>query len=469
MQHDLGQATSILPVDAARFSGDIPVLIIGAGGCGLTAALSAHEHGADVLLVERDRSALGSTAMSTGLIPAAGTRFQKEKGIADSPALFAADMMAKTHGETDAVAVAALADEAAATVEWLADVCGAPLSLVDSYRYPGHSRMRMHGTPNRTGSELMGALHNAIAGAGIDIVTDAPVTHIFADGAGRVAGARITRDDGSTEDIGCGALILACGGFGGDKALVERMIPEIVDAPFFGHPGNKGDALRWGLALGAATGDLQSYQGHGGLAYGRGIPILWAHIVLGGFQVNSQGSRFSNENRGYSEQAVDIVAQPGGFAWSLFDERIHRMMLEFDDYHDALRADCVLTADSVEDLIRMTGLPDAVRQTLADVADMAAGRKQDPFGRDFSKTPPLGWPLRTVKVTAALFHTQGGLIVDAEGRVMRADRSPFPNLFAGGGAARGVSGPAAWGYLAGNGLLTATTYGRLAGRAAARG
>jgi succinate dehydrogenase/fumarate reductase flavoprotein subunit len=219
MQHDLGQATSILPVDAARFSGDIPVLIIGAGGCGLTAALSAHEHGADVLLVERDRSALGSTAMSTGLIPAAGTRFQKEKGIADSPALFAADMMAKTHGETDAVAVAALADEAAATVEWLADVCGAPLSLVDSYRYPGHSRMRMHGTPNRTGSELMGALHNAIAGAGIDIVTDAPVTHIFADGAGRVAGARITRDDGSTEDIGCGALILACGGFGGDKAL----------------------------------------------------------------------------------------------------------------------------------------------------------------------------------------------------------------------------------------------------------
>jgi fumarate reductase flavoprotein subunit len=145
------------------------------------------------------------------------------------------------------------------------------------------------------------------------------------------------------------------------------------------------------------------------------------------------------------------------------------MMLEFDDYHDALRADCVLTADSVEDLIRMTGLPDAVRQTLADVADMAAGRKQDPFGRDFSKTPPLGWPLRTVKVTAALFHTQGGLIVDAEGRVMRADRSPFPNLFAGGGAARGVSGPAAWGYLAGNGLLTATTYGRLAGRAAARG
>ena len=461
-------ANGILRPDDADFSANVAVLVVGGGGCGLTAALAANEAGAEVLVLERDSSALGTTAMSTGLIPAAGTRMQRERGIEDSPALFARDIVGKARGETDPAIALALATESARTVEWLVDAHAVPLTLVDSFLYPGHSVKRMHGSPNRTGSELMGSLTTAVERRGIDVLTEALVTHLFADSQSVVRGVRLQRPDGSHEDLACDAIVLACCGFAGNAEMVAHYIPEIVGATFFGHPGNKGDAIRWGLALGAAVRDIHSYQGHGGLAAGRGIPILWPLIMEGGFQVNSLGQRFSNEAKGYSEQAVEVVAQPGHVAWDIYDQRLHQLMTEFDDYRDAIEARAIVTASSIEELAAATQLPaGALAQTLREVAEMVRGERPCPFGRDFTGKPTLAAPYCAVKVTGALFHTQGGLAVDAVGRVLRDDGKPLPNLYAGGGAARGISGPSSWGYMAGNGLLTATTFGRLAGAAAA--
>jgi fumarate reductase flavoprotein subunit len=265
-------------------------------------------------------------------------------------------------------------------------------------------------------------------------------------------------------DVRCRALVLACCGFAGDAEMVARYIPEIAPAEFFGHPGNKGDAIRWGSALGASVCDLGAYQGHGGLAAGRNIPILWPVIVEGGFQVNAAGRRFANEALGYSEHAVEVVRQPGGFAWKIYDARLHALMHEFQDYQDAMDARAIVSAADATSLAAVTGLPrEALEATLDEVAAMTDGRATCPFGRDFTGRPPLTPPYYAVKVRGALFHTQGGLAVDTSARVLREDGTPFPNLFAGGGAARGISGPSRWGYIAGNGLLTATTLGRIAG------
>jgi fumarate reductase flavoprotein subunit len=251
--------------------------------------------------------------------------------------------------------------------------------------------------------------------------------------------------------------------------MVRDYIPEIEGATFFGHPGNKGDAIRWGLALGAAARDLHSYQGHGGLAAGRGIPILWPLIMEGGFQVNVMGERFSNEARGYSEQAVDVVAQSGHVAWDIYDQRLHELMLEFDDYRDAVEARSLIRADSITQLAQLCGIDaSGLARTSAEVEACVRGEQADRYGRDFTGKPVLSAPYYAVKVTGALFHTQGGLAVDVDGRVLRDDGNALPNLFAGGGAARGISGPSSWGYMAGNGLLTATSLGRLAGNAAAQ-
>jgi fumarate reductase flavoprotein subunit len=250
--------------------------------------------------------------------------------------------------------------------------------------------------------------------------------------------------------------------------MVARLIPEIEGATFFGHPGADGSAVAWGEALGARLGDLGAYQGHGGLAYGHNIPILWPLIANGGFQVNRHGLRFSDESLGYSEQAVKVVAQPERAAWSIFDEGLDAMMRQFEDYQAALKAGAVIAAETIEALAVQAGLPPAaLAATLAETQACARGARACPFGRDFTRGRALAPPFRAARVTGALFHTQGGLVVDGEARVQRASGGAFPNLFAGGGAARGVSGPGAAGYIAGNGLLTATTFGKLAGRAAA--
>ena len=447
----------------------VPVVVVGAGGCGLSAALAVRDAGMDVLVLERDPRVSGTTAMSTGLIPASGTPEQAALGIDDSPERFRDDIMKKTKARTDPDIALHLAQESIETIQWLRDVHGVPLTLLDDFLYPGHSAMRMYGSPNRTGSELMAALEAASVSAGVDILTSARVEGLIVDADDRVLGVEYVRPDGLRERLGCDALILACCGFGGNWDMVIEYIPELRDAVFHGHPGNKGEAMAWGRALGAGLADMHAYQGHGGLAAGHAIPILWPFIMEGGFQVNTDALRFSDESLGYSEQAVKVLAQPGHVAWSILDQRLHALMMKFDDFQQAVAAGAVVRGDDVAALAARTGLPEAaLRLTFAEVDAAKAGTGSDRFGRDFGGKPPLAPPFFAAKVTGALFHTQGGLEVDRDARVLRANGKPFPNLFAGGGAARGISGAGADGYLAGNGLLTATTLGKLAGRAAAR-
>ena len=459
---------SVVFDDHKEFEYSIPIVVVGAGGCGLSAALSAKENNSEVLVIERDSTPLGTTAMSTGLIPGANTRLQRAAGIEDTPEIFANDIINKTKGETDPEIATSLAIESSKTIEWLIDKYQIPLSLVDSFLYPGHTVMRMHGTPNRTGSELMGALCRAAERAGIDVLTNALVTDLYSDSNNKILGVKVLRTDGQTEEIGCDALILACCGFAGNPEMVEEYMPEIKEAEFFGHPGNKGDAIKWGKSLGADLADIGSYQGHGGLAAGRGVPILWPMIMEGGFQININGERFSDESLGYSEQAVKVVSQPKKIAWNIFDERLHELMKEFEDYNNAIEANAIINADNTAELSALTGInKESLDKTIKEVEEMVEGKRKDSFGRDFTIKPKLESPYYTVKVTGALFHTQGGLVVNEHAQVMDKNKDPLPNLFAGGGSARGISGPSDWGYIAGNGLLTATTFGRLAGLSAA--
>jgi fumarate reductase flavoprotein subunit len=460
---------SVLPASEASFDVSVPVLVVGAGACGLTAALSAADAGAEVLVMERDPRPSGSTSLSAGLIAAAGTGLQREHGVEDSPAIFAEDILRKTHGEVDRALVQAIAEASGPLVDWLQDRHGLDLHLVQGFLFPGHTRLRMHGPASQTGVDLEAMLLAAAGREGVDVMASASAENLYAEADGRVVAAGIMRPDGQREIIGCGALILACGGYGGDPSLVARHIPEMAEAEYCGHTSNMGDALRWGEALGAQALDLGAYQGHGSVPRPHAAPLTWAVITLGGFQVNTGGRRFADESLGYSEHAEKILAQPGGVAWNIYDARCEKAALPFADYKEMKRLGAIKEAASVEELAAVTGLRlDALRATMEEVARLAAGQGQDAFGRDFTVSPSLVPPYRTAKVTGALFHTQGGLAVDADARVLRPDGSSLPNLFAGGGAARGISGPGAWGYLAGNGLTTATVLGRIAGRSAAR-
>ena len=451
----------VAPPPAGGFDVDVGTLIVGAGACGLVAALAAIEAGHEVLVVEADARPAGSTALSAGLIPAAGTALQRAAHIDDSPERFAADVQAKAHGENDPALVAALTGGAARVIDWLTVRHGLPFTLVDDFDYPGHSRRRMHGLPTRSGAELVDALRAACDREGVDIVCDSRAETLHADGR-RVAGLGVRRPDGGIESIGCDRLILACNGFGGNRAMVERHAPEITDALWFGHDGNRGEAVLWGERLGAAVRHLGAYQGHGNVAHPHGILITWATITGGGVQLNERGERFHDESRGYSEAARAVMAEPGGTAVTVFDERIAAVARQFEDFRRAEAAGAVKGAGTLEGLAAELGLP--AEALVRTVRGLPRGGT-DGFGRTFGNAP-LSAPYRGVRVTGALFHTQGGLEVDGHARVLDTGGEAFPNLFAGGGAACGVSGRGDDGYLSGNGLLSAVVLGYEAGRAA---
>jgi fumarate reductase flavoprotein subunit len=452
----------------ATWDAEVPLLIIGAGAAGICASLAAKEAGIEAIVIERDAVASGSTGLSAGLIPAAGTRFQRAKGIVDSPQLLADDIKRKTGGDVDLALAEAVARESAPLIEWLADRHALPFEVVENFNYPGHSALRMHGLPSRTGRELIDRLRHAAERNDIVIVNQTKAERLFADDGGRILGAEVARPDGTRERIGCAALILACNGYGGNPDLVRRFIPEMADALYFGHPGNRGDAVLWGEALGAELACLGAYQGHGSVATPHNILITWAVIMEGGFQINVHGQRFCDETHGYSEQAAEVLRQPDGLAWDVFDARIANVARQFEDFQAAERAGAVLTAASIGELASAMRVPATVlMQELESIETLKARSEADRFGRRLLPNQKLAPPFCAVKVAGALFHTQGGLAIDGHGRVKRRDGALLPNVFAAGGAAAGLSGNAAAGYLSGNGLLTATVLGRLAGTAAA--
>ncbi|MGA8937283.1 MAG: FAD-dependent oxidoreductase, partial [Pseudolabrys sp.] len=399
---------TVVSAAGEKFVMQVPLLVIGAGAAGLCAALAAKESGLDALVVERNTVPAGSTALSAGLIPAAGTRFQRAKGIADSPDVFAADIHRKSKGEADPAVVAAVAQSAAPLVEWLTDRHGLPFDVVDNFNYPGHSALRMHGLPSRTGRELIDRLRQAAEAAGIEILTDSVAEKLFVDD-GRIRGIETLRRNNIPERIGCDVLILACNGFGGNPDLVRRFIPEMSDALYFGHPGNRGDAIEWGQSLGAMISNLSGYQGHGSVATPHNILISWAVIMEGGIQINSEGRRFCDETRGYSEQAADVLRQPGGFVWTVFDERIAQVARQFEDFREAERAGAIRSAEVIADVAAAMHVPTAAfAAEWDDVENLKSADGRDRFGRRFLKGQGCTPPYHAVKVTGALFHTQGG-------------------------------------------------------------
>ncbi|WP_270936967.1 FAD-binding protein, partial [Falsiroseomonas oryzae] len=238
-----------------------------------------------------------------------------------------------------------------------------------------------------------------------------------------------------------------------------------------GGRGADGTALRVTAALSPALACLDAYQGQphvsphlvGGVRprFGAALPALGAILV------NREGARFVAEEMGPSELTAHLLAQPGGRAVEVWDTAAQQAAMAGGPFRRAVELGAVARCDSVADLAARFALPEAaLRATLDDAARCARGEATDRFGR-LRWGAPLAPPFHAAEVTGALAHTQGGLVVDDAARVLRADGTPFAWLFAAGGAACGISGAGAAGYVPGNGLAQSFALGLLAGEAAA--
>lgn len=447
----------------------IPVLVVGGGACGSIAALAARQAGAQVLLIEQDERPMGSTGMSQGLICAAGTRAQAALGIEDSADRYFADIMAKTRGEADPVLARAIADHAGPTVDWMVETLDMPWELDTGFRPAyGNSTFRVHGWRGHGGQDMVDLLHRRLDDSGIDVLLGTRLAEVHADATGRIRGVTLERRDGGRERVGCETLILACGGFAANHDLIATHIPEMAHARNNGHEGSQGTGIALARQLGAALGDMGAYQGYAMLTEPQGITVPPGVPVEGGILVNVEGRRFVDEVEDIAGMVRPVLAQPGDHVWVIFDERIEAANAYIPETQQLMALNAMRKADSIEELAAQTDLPaDALAATLAEAAAAQASSKPDAFGRVWGSDLPPAPPYRALKVVGAIYHTQGGLQIDASARVLRPDGSPLPNLFAGGGAARSVSGPAHWGYLPAMGLATAVTFGRLAGQSAA--
>ena len=449
---------------------DVDILVIGGGGCGLIASLAAAQKGAQVLLVEKEKTAGGNTSLSQAMVPAAGTRFQKEAGIEDSVELMTQDILHKNGNGSDPELTRHVAQESSKLVEWLYDSLGIRLELVMEFIYPGHSQYRIHANRTKKGAHLVNELLQAAARyENIDIAYNAPARRLIANRKdGAVLGAEVEIEGVGKNLARAKKVILTLNGFGANREMLARYIPEMEDAYYFGHEGNTGEGILWGEALGAALDCMGAYQAHGSVAHPHGTLLTYVTVSMGGYHVNLEGKRFVNEYHGYSEHALDVLAQREGVAISVFDEKIHRTILGYEDFQQCIRAGAVKKFDRIRELAVSFRLPsNEMEKTHEDFLRAARGEAKDELGRMEFGTP-LEAPLYGVKVTGALFHTQGGLKINKGAQVIRKDGTPLLNLYAGGGTAAGFSGKAGpEGYLSANGLLAALVLGKIAGQEAA--
>jgi fumarate reductase flavoprotein subunit len=448
-------------------SQDIDILVVGAGACGLSAAIAGHDAGASVAIVEKRDRPGGNSSLSTGSIPGAGSRYQRAAGIDDSSAQLVADLM-RIAGDTDCPElVQRLAEQSAPTVEWLVDAVGARLSLVTAYKHVGHSVARLHAPISRRGQDLVDDLLAAVARRGIPLAVGNGVDQMIVEG-GAVLGAHIKTASGESSTIEAAKTILAVNGYAGNPALVARFCPEVAGAPYFGALGSTGEAVLWGEALGAALSNIGAYQGYAAVCDPHGSLLSWTTIEKGGIIVNSAGRRFGDESAGYSGFTPNVMAEAAP-RYAIFDQKMYDVAALEEEFVELARHGAFKSADTPSELAKLLAIdPAALTAAIVDTRQAARGERPDNLGRRDFGLGPLDQRLYGCRIVPGLFHTQGGLAVDLDGRVLDTRGKPIPNLFAGGGAAGGLSGrTGAAGYASGNGLLSAIALGRLAGLAAA--
>ena len=454
------------PVEKEDKTMDVDVVIVGAGGAGMSAAITAAEEGKKVLLIEKAPMVGGNTSRATGGMNAAETKYQKEAGIEDSVDLFVEDTMTGGHNLNNEELVRTLAENSASAIDWL-DSIGAHLN--DVGKAGGASVSRSHrpldenGKILSVGSYLVPIMEKACADKGVEIMLETEATEIIMKD-GQAVGVKAESKTANLT-VNAKSVIITTGGFGGNLDMVVEYKPELKGYVTTNAPTITGDGIKMLEAAGADFVDMDQIQIHPTVVQSNGALITESLRGDGAILINNEGKRFTNEILTRDVVSANVIAQPGSTAWLIVDDAMYQDSTVIQGY---VNKGYMTKADTIEDLAKVMNVDAAVLQETMDAwaADIAAQTDAE-FGRDDLAEVKYHLdtaPYYAVMIAPGIHHTMGGVKIDTSAEVLDKDGNVIPGLFAAGEVTGGVHGG---NRLGGNAVADIVVFGRIAGANAA--
>ena len=435
---------------------DVDVVIVGAGGAGMSAAITAKQQGKTVLLLEKMPYVGGNTTKATGGMNAAETHYQAEQGITDSVEQFVEDTMKGGHNINNPDLVRTLAEKSADAINWL-DEIGAPLPKVSFSGGATNARIHAPADGSGVGSYLVNCFSETMEKLGIEVLLETKANEIImVDGA--AAGVKAESPDKELT-INAKAVILTTGGFGANEEMYCTYRPDLRGTVTTNAPGATGDGIVMAQAVGADLVDIDQIQLHPTVEQATSMLITEGVRGDGAILVNQSGVRFVNELQTRDVVSAAELEQEGQYAYVIFDQNLREGLKATEKY---IKNGIVTEGETIEALAEKLGIDPAVlAKTLADWNDAVAAGEDKEFGRttgmehDLSKAPYYA-----IKVAPGIHHTMGGVKINTNTQVIDTNGNVIPGLFAAGEVTGGVHGG---NRIGGNAVADIVVYGRIAG------
>ena len=489
---------------------DTDIVIVGAGGAGMTAALTATSEGKSVVIVESQPVVGGNSVRATGGMNAGKTVYQDENefgesagvektlktaaekyadnetitalaktvseqwaeyqknptGYFDSVELMELDTMIGGKGINDPALVETLCSNSADAIDWL-DEHGITLHSVSSFG--GASVKRIHrpvdaeGKTVSVGSYMIPLLEENCEKAGVQILLNTTANEILTDASGAAVGIKATGSTGETVTVNAKAVVLTTGGFGANLDMVVEYKPELKGFMTTNAAGAQGQGIEMATAIGAGTVDMDQIQIHPTVEANTAALITEGLRGDGAVLINAEGKRFIDEVGTRDVVSAAEIAQTGSYSWLVVDQAMVDASSVIQGY---IKKGYTVTGQTYEELAKAMGVDEAAFAETMKTWNGYVEAKNDPdFGRtSFAKALDTA-PYYAIKVTAGVHHTMGGLKINTNTEVLKADGSVIPGLFAAGEVTGGVHGA---NRLGGNAVADFTVFGRIAGAAASK-
>ena len=487
---------------------DADVVVVGAGGAGMTAAITAAAEGKSVVILESQSMVGGNSVGASGGMNAGKTVYQDENefgesagvektlktaaekyadnetitalaktvseqwaayqanptGYFDSVELMELDTMIGGKGINDPELVETLCANSADAIDWL-DEHGITLHNVSSFG--GASVKRIHRPVNAegktvsVGSYMIPLLQENCEKAGVKMMLDTTATEILTDANGAAVGVKATGASGETVTVNAKAVVLATGGFGANLDMVVKYKPELKGFMTTNAPGIQGQGIEMAQAIGAATVDMDQIQIHPTVEANTAALITEGLRGDGAILINEEGQRFIDEVGTRDVVSAAEIAQTGSYSWLVVDQAMADASSVIQGY---IKKGYTVTGSTYEELGKAMGVDAAAFAETMEKWNGYVEAKNDPdFGRTSFANPLNTAPYYAVKVTAGVHHTMGGLKINANTEVLNEKGEVIPGLFAAGEVTGGVHGA---NRLGGNAVADFTVFGRIAGAAA---